>query len=417
MQTLDDKQIDYILSEISPCVGINSIVLDKSTKFIQDNLRSQLKQVKLLPKKIDDLKRIITAKYNQNIISPGEPVGILAAQSIGERQTQMTLNSFHSAGLAIQTVVTGVPRFSELLNATKNQKSTSCKLLVPGNMGSISDIRKYVNHNLIYFDINKLSKSCHIYEVDKRCESEWDKTFEMFYGIKPSGKRYIRIILEKKILYTYSIDLCMITSKIKEQYQDSFCIFSPNHIGIIDIFTEDVDILSELGNVYICGVKGVNNMFFSKNDNNWNIITDGGNLSELLKIGITDYKQIKTNNPWDIYETLGIEAARQFLVEEFTDVVSSDGTFINKCHITLLVDIMTFTGTITPISRYGMSRKQFGIVSRITFEESIDNFLQSSFYSESETITDVSASILFGDRPCVGSGLNDILCDTSYYTK
>ena len=131
MQTLDDEQIDYILSEISPCVGINSLVLDKSTKFIKDNLRSQLKQVKLLPEKIDDLKRIITSKYNQNIISPGEPVGILAAQSIGERQTQMTLNSFHSAGLAIQTVVTGVPRFSELLNATKNQKSVSCK--IPGS--------------------------------------------------------------------------------------------------------------------------------------------------------------------------------------------------------------------------------------------------------------------------------------------
>ena len=122
-------------------------------------------------------------------------------------------------------------------------------------------------------------------------------------------------------------------------------------------------------------------------------------------------KHTISNNMWNIYETLGIESTREFLIDEFMNIVSADGTFINSCHIELLVDIMTFSGSITSISRYGMKNDQFGPLAKASFEESLDNFLKAGFFAELETTKDVSASIICGKRPNIGTGLCKTLLD------
>ena len=108
---------------------------------------------------------------------------------------------------------------------------------------------------------------------------------------------------------------------------------------------------------------------------------------------------------WDIYETLGIEATREFLIEEFMFVVSSDGTYINDRHIKLLVDTMTVAGTIWPISRYGMKREQTGPLAKASFEECLDNLLKAGANNEVETTQGVSASIICGKRSKIGTGM------------
>jgi hypothetical protein len=112
---------------------------------------------------------------------------------------------------------------------------------------------------------------------------------------------------------------------------------------------------------------------------------------------------------WDIYESLGIEAARQFLIDEFMNVVSSDGTYINICHVMLLVDLMTFSGSISSISRYGIKRDQAGPLAKASFEESLDNFLKAGVFGDVESTKGVSASIMCGKRSKIGSGLCDLL--------
>ena len=118
-----------------------------------------------------------------------------------------------------------------------------------------------------------------------------------------------------------------------------------------------------------------------------------------------------SNNVWDIYQLLGVEAARQFLVDEFINVVSSDGTYINQKHITLLVDVMTNSGKLTPVSRYGTTRNNTGIISKASFEESIENFVNAGFFTETEHITGVSSSIMCGREPQTGSGLVEVIPD------
>jgi len=114
---------------------------------------------------------------------------------------------------------------------------------------------------------------------------------------------------------------------------------------------------------------------------------------------------------WDIYNCLGIEATRQYLYEELWNLVTSDGAFINPCHILLLVDIMTHHGNIVSISRYGMKKEQRGFLARSSFEESVEHFLNAAFFSEKDKLKCVSSSIICGKRANMGTGLCDVKMD------
>jgi DNA-directed RNA polymerase II subunit RPB1 len=114
---------------------------------------------------------------------------------------------------------------------------------------------------------------------------------------------------------------------------------------------------------------------------------------------------------WEINTVFGIEATRQFLIEEFMDVVTSDGTFVNSSHVELLVDLMVYTGSIISISRYGQKKVGSGPLSKASFEESLENFLKAGLNSEKETTDGVSASIMLGKIPKTGTGVFDLKMD------
>ena len=111
---------------------------------------------------------------------------------------------------------------------------------------------------------------------------------------------------------------------------------------------------------------------------------------------------------WEIYEIFGIEAVREFIIEEFITVITEDGTFINNCHIYLLVDIMTFKGTVRPISRYAMNREDFSPISKASFEENLLNFMNAGLLSLEDSITGISASILCGNLGRIGTSICDL---------
>ena len=104
---------------------------------------------------IPELKKEITTQFYKTLVQAGEGVGVISAQSIGERQTQMTLDTFHSAGLAVETVVTGVPRFSELLSVTRDPKSVMRTLFLKEDVDSIEEIRNIVKDSLVYIELHE----------------------------------------------------------------------------------------------------------------------------------------------------------------------------------------------------------------------------------------------------------------------
>jgi DNA-directed RNA polymerase beta' subunit len=179
----------------------------------------------------------------------------------------------------------------------------------------------------------------------------------------------------------------------------------------------------------VCGIPGINNVFFVHGDNEWFIETENArdkpfenNKFKTNKDKTTDstkrYKMLLahpkvdmsrtiSNNLWDIYHTLGIEAVRQYMIDQFSEIM----TGINTCHVMLLVDKMTFTGTVCSISRYSMRGEDGGVLGKASFEETLDNFTKAGVHGQEEPTTGISASIICGKRAPIGTGMCDLEMD------
>ena len=178
MQNLSEYQIEEICNEIPINRSLPPKVGQASIEKIRNKLRQELKNVKIYPSIFGNFKKEILHYYHKTLIQAGESVGIITAQSIGERQTQTTLNSFHSAGLSIRTVVVGVPRFSELLNATKDPKMVNCLIYLNKEFENISEIRNYIGNSFTEINLKRLVKT---HELMKGPLEDWHHLFcDMF---------------------------------------------------------------------------------------------------------------------------------------------------------------------------------------------------------------------------------------------
>lgn len=409
-------------------------------------MRETMHRVRLInhPEALPRLRREFHQRIQRSIIEAGEGVGVTCAQSIGERQTQLTLNSFHQSGLAVATVVTGVPRFLELLNATKDPKLSSNRFLLKrspyadGDPVSIPDIRRTLSHHVVSLTFGNIVKTEKAY-IEKE-EEVWYTAFETVYSNRfRDYHACLSFTLDLEQLFKYRISLPYLMKRLQAEFSDMECVFSPAHIGQLDIFVdvtnlplqhvkheplpkfinesnciqiylEDV-VYPRLMSIPICGIPGITKYHISKDKETLWIETEGSDMQKLAMLPFVDVSSLESNNMWEIYHLLGIEATREFLIHEFTSIVSSDGTFLNPVHILLLVDIMTHHGTIHSISRYGLKKEQVSVLSRSSFEESLDHFCNAAFFSEKEPVKAVSAAIMCGKRSKVGSGLCGLVVD------
>jgi DNA-directed RNA polymerase beta' subunit len=515
---LTDEQIEEICSEIPLNKAIPLQVATSIRNNILIKLENDLKKVSIYPKVFSKFKESIVKAYYTTLIAAGESVGILMAQSIGQSQTQTTLNAFHSCGLSIKTVVTGVPRFTELMNATKNPKMTNCLIFLnksfTGN-DDISMVRDIAGNSFSEVTLKRITLKTELIKDDQL--EEWHYLFCELYNIDVDELDWrIRFHIDINLLYEYKITMKLIAEAIKKEYADAIVLYTPDWDGILDVFVEglsdknkensvdielkeeldedteepeepeeepeeeleefnedddpdedvektttnfvmkekeilDIDIdkiitmrtnqknidfdeeipediekithmedkvLPALMTIKISGISGIKDIFFEKRkisqnskEEEWIITTEGSNLVELYSHPLVDKQKTLCNNMWEIYQIFGIEAARQFLIEEYMDVLSSDGSFVNISNVEILVDIMTFTGTIISISRYGQKKMSTGPLAMASFEQSLDNFLNSGINGEKETTNGVSASIMLGKMPKVGTGIFDLCVD------
>jgi DNA-directed RNA polymerase beta' subunit len=351
-----------------------------------------------------------------------------------------TLNTFHSAGLAVQTVLSGVPRFMEILNATKEPRfsSSSFSLRNTKNISttitSISDIRNIVQHHLVSLTMQDIIDNWDVFLTPP--EEIWYDAFEMIYGDRfRDMERGLRLRFDPMRMYHYRIGLDDIGRYLESRFDDIICVFSPQHMNQMDIFvdtsllsppeppTELIDatnyeayflekvLLQKIGEMVLCGISGVKDYVVQKVGDKFSIITQGNNFQEIMGLDWIDPSTVYSNNMWDIYRVLGIEAVRAFLVEELKRVISSDGTFIHPCHMTLLIDFMTYQGMIISVSRYGMKKEQSSPLAKASFEECLDHFLTAGFMGDEENIVGVSASIICGKRSNIGTGLCKLMFD------
>ena len=313
----------------------------------------------------------------------------------------------------------------------------NCKIFFNNGNKTIQELRNTVNYNITCLTLKDISDDIKLC-IDKE-EEWWYEPFKILYNDNFDNLSHcLSVKLNKKMLFKYRLTTDYIAKIIEDEYDDIKCVFSPTSIGQLDIFVDvtnikftekqllfiteensneiylDECVLPILEKMVICGIPGINTIYYTKTDDDeWYIETDGCNFRKLLGNPLIDMTRLKSNNVWDIYENLGIEAARQFLIDEFLSIMEG----INSCHVKLLVDKMTYSGTICSITRYTLRKDESGPMARASFEESVDNYIKSSFNCDVEKTAGVSASIICGKRAHVGTGFIDLKVDMKKLPK
>lgn len=433
---LTKDEIEDIIDFIKPQVGVP---LDTTMSVVNANkerFRKQLRPKQIYPDLIPELKEQLEEMYFSSLVPAGESVGVVSGQSIGQRQTQMTLNTFHKAGQSEKGMTAGVPRFQELLNATKDPKIVNCKIYFNDDHKTLQETRDSVGHTIVgltFADITLDIVAC----VNKEPETWYDAFKIMFDDSFAEYTDCISIKMNIDKLFHYKLTMKDIADYIHSEFGDLKCVYSPPSHGQLDIFvdTTNIDLPSDrllfidssnaseiymeecvqpaLEKITLCGIAGISEIYYVQEDGEWIVETDGSDFQKILAHPSVDYTRTISNNVWDIYETLGIEASRQFLIEEFMGIM--DG--INECHTKLLVDRMTNSGTISSISRYTLRKGDGGPMGRASFEETMDNFLNAAAHGDIEPTKGVSASIICGKRAHIGTGMMDITVDIAQLPK
>ena len=422
------------------------------------------------------LLEMIVLKYKQSIVHPGEMVGVIAGQSIGEPTTQMTLNTFHLAGVASKSNVTrGVPRIEELLRLTSNPKNPSLTIhLKPmdevdkdkatkyANMIEFTKLSDIVSSMQICFDPNERSTMVESDKVllDQFYEFE-DMVDECNDGGAPAdtktrSKWIIRMELDVNVLLEKNITMDDVHYAISNSaYGENIsCVFSDYNsdklvfrIRLFDINkkkkivantldqSDEIYVLKNMQDVLLNSIvlRGISNIgkvtprklqnMVALEDSKyvrkdmWVLDTTGSNLLNILGLDYIDVIRTYSNDIREVYDVLGIEAARQMLFNEISEVMEFSDAYINYHHLSLLCDRMAISKNMVPIFRSGLLNDNIGPIAKATFEVHTEVLLDAARHAELDQMRGVSASVMCGQYGKYGTGSFNVILDMKEMAK
>ncbi|KNA21792.1 hypothetical protein SOVF_040130 [Spinacia oleracea] len=406
-----------------------------ATLFFNILLRSTLsskrvlKEFRLNREAFDWVIGEIESRFLQSLVAPGEMIGCVAAQSIGEPATQMTLNTFHYAGVSAKNVTLGVPRLREIINVAKKIKTPSLSVFLNPEISKTKERAKNVQYpmsTIINEDVDFVKS---YYEMPDE-EVSPDK-------ISPW---LLRIELNREMMVDKKLSMADIAEKINTEFSDDMtCIFTDDNaeklilrIRIVndegqkgdmeddsaedDVFLKKVagSMLTEMA---LKGIPDINKVFIKqskvnkfdeekgfKAETEWMLDTEGVNLLAVMCHEEVDSTRTTSNHLIEVMEVLGIEAVRKALLDELRVVISFDGSYVNYRHLAILCDTMTYRGHLMAITRHGINRNDTGPLMRCSFEETVDILLDAAVYAESDYLRGVTENIMLGQLAPIGTG-------------
>ncbi|RPB20821.1 DNA-directed RNA polymerase II subunit [Terfezia boudieri ATCC MYA-4762] len=403
----------------------------------------------------------IETRFARAAVNPGEMVGVLAAQSIGEPATQMTLNTFHFAGVSSKNVTLGVPRLKEILNVAKNIKTPSMiiyqTLENKFNKDTVKILRSAVEHTTL----RSVTDTTEIYyDPDPRdtvIEEDKEVVLSHFMidtddDVDAQSRWMLRIILDRRKLLDKNLTVEDVGMKVQDQYgHDMAIIMSDNNAEVpcirLRIKRSDAKSADDsedpeedsmlkrfeahiLDDLLLNGVKGVTRAFITEKScikedfegslsmakgtsgcQEWALDTSGSALKGVLEVEGVDATRTYSNSFIEILEVFGIEATRAGLLKELRNVLAFDGSYVNERHLTLLVDVMTARGHLMAITRHGINRADTGALMRCSFEETVEILLEAAAAGELDDCRGVSENIMLGQLAPLGTGEFQVYLD------
>jgi DNA-directed RNA polymerase subunit A' len=321
-------------------------------------------------------------------VEPGEASGIVAAQSIGEPGTQMTLRTFHFAGVKERDVTLGLPRLMELVDARKIPAKPSMDVYLDEGYKTSKEKAVKVASEILFTRIGNV--------VDY---SEVDPT----EGIK---LHLNEAMLAERDVKAEDVAEAMETGKRNAQLERGGKVIRVNleNADLSTLFT----LRNKLMNMKLKGIPGITRVTVVQENDEWVIQTAGSNLAKVIAVPGVDTKRITTNNIHEVAQVLGIEAARATLIREVMSTLDEQGLEVDVRHIFLVADLMTSKGYLQQIGRHGIAGTKTSVLARAAFEITVPTLAEAAIYGETEELKGVTENVIVGLPIPVGTGIVDL---------
>ncbi len=360
-------------------------------KVIVD-IAGRIKNADLPEDKCEALLVRASEMYTRHMMDQNESAGVMAAHSLGEPGTQMNMRTFHYAGVANVNVTQGLPRLIEIVDARRIPSTPSMNIPLTGAAAEDESYARRVASNI---EITTLLDVARV---------ETDIT----------NMRLI-VVPEPRKMDAKDLTLDDILDKLKKVKAVKNAVDKLDDFSIVIDASDDPSykrlqlMFDAIKNAKIKGIDGITRAILSKNEGYWNIVTEGSNLKEVLRVEGVDSENVMTNSILEVADVLGIEAARNSIIHEAMGTLGEAGLDVDIRHIMLVSDLMTNDGYVKAIGRHGVSGKKSSVLARAAFEITAAHLLHAAMVGETDPLEGVTENIIVGQPVTLGTGAVNII--------
>lgn len=407
---IEDEDVDMVIDEDPAKVNAISQLLKISSKCVEAFLQQCL------------------YKYLRAKVEPGTAVGAIGAHSIGEPGTQMTLKTFHFAGVASMNVTLGVPRIKEIINAAKVISTPIINTVLVNDEDEVAArvvkgrIEKTVLRDVAFFveDVYKNDMAYLSIKIDLRTIEKLQLELTLD-NIRQAIANAPKLKILNNEVSVYGRDRINVLVTTRESKSESLARTASSDYKSSDsnnaLFFRMQHLKRALPNVVIKGLSNISRAVINiKDDGKKELLVEGYGLKDVMSTdGIVGTKTY-TNHVLEIYEVLGIEAARASIIGEIDYTMSKHGMSVDPRHIQLLGDVMTYKGEVLGITRFGLSKMRDSVLQLASFEKTTDHLFDAAFFMKNDKIEGVSECIILGQTMSIGTGAFKLV-KTSHYDE
>jgi len=363
--------------------------IDFPDSYIEDLSKAYIKH-DLTDDELEKLIRKYKQAYDRAHVEAGEAVGTVAAQSVGEPGTQMTMRTFHYAGVTELNVTLGLPRLIEIVDARKDIATPTMDIYFNEERRDDEEFVRTLANQIGKSTINDILSD-----------------FNLNYGT-----REVEAVLDSRKIEEKRLNRDEINAAIEKTFKKA--VISGDNLNVPVSKSDKSDskfeirelrlLADKVRDLQISGIKGIGKVIIRRDEKEWIIHTEGSNLKEILDMDGIDHVRTTTNNIHEIGEVLGIEAARQSIINEAQKTLSEQGLSVDVRHIMLVADIMTSEGMVKSIGRHGISGEKSSVLARAAFEETGKHLLHASIRGEVDDLTGIIENIIIGQPIPLGTG-------------
>ncbi|XP_033975443.1 LOW QUALITY PROTEIN: DNA-directed RNA polymerase III subunit RPC1 [Trematomus bernacchii] len=375
---------------------------------INDNGTSEPKVLyqldRITPTQLEKFLETCRNKYMRAQMEPGSAVGALCAQSIGEPGTQMTLKTFHFAGVASMNITLGVPRIKEIINASKNISTPIITAHL--DVDEDADFARLVKGRIEKTLLGEISEYIEEVFLPDDC----------FILVKLSLER-IRLLRLEVNAETVRYSICMSKLRVKPGdiavHGEAVVCVSPRENNKSSMYYVLQQLKGELPKVVVQGIPEVSRAVIHIDEQStktmYKLLVEGDNLRAVMATHGVKGSKTTSNNTYEVEKTLGIEAARSTIINEIQYTMSNHGMSIDRRHVMLLADLMSYKGEILGITRFGLAKMKESVLMLASFEKTADHLFDAAYFGQKDSVCGVSECIIMGIPMNIGTGLFKLL--------